>query len=937
MNYKDTLNLPKTDFPMKANLTEREPLTINEWEEKEIYKKILKKGEGRPRFVLHDGPPYANGPIHMGHALNKILKDIVVKSRFMAGYSTKYVPGWDCHGLPIELQVDRNLGSKRAETTKLEIRKLCREYANKYVDIQKEEFKRLGVLGTWETPYLTMAYDYEATIVSEFGKCVEKGYVYKGKKPVHWCASCRTALAEAEVEYEDKKSPSVYVTFKVKDSAGKFALDPVKGIYFVIWTTTPWTLPANMALALNPMTMYGHVKTPVGELILAQELIVPCMEKFGYGQDDYTITEGAWAGSELEGVICDHPFINRESRVIVGDYVTTETGTGCVHIAPGHGQEDYDLGLKYGLDIYAPVDDRGTFTKEVSDFVGVKVFDANPLIIKKLEDEGALVKQEDIEHTYPHCWRCKKPVIFRATEQWFLSLEKERLRENVLKEIDKVKWIPSWGRERIYNMIENRPDWCLSRQRSWGVPIPVFYCKSCDYTLLDENIISRLVEMFKKRGADEWFVMETKELLPDGFVCPECEMGEFRKEEDILDVWFDSGVSFSAVLEKDKDMGVPADLYLEGSDQHRGWFHSALLTSVATRGNAPYKAVLTHGFVVDGKGKKMSKSIGNVISPQKVIKRSGAEIIRLWVAAEDYRDDIRLSEEILKRLVESYRRIRNTCRYFLGNLSDFDPQQDKVAYEDLQEIDRWALHRLSKLNRKILKAYEDYEFHTIYHSLHNFCVVDLSNFYLDILKDRLYTFKADSIGRRSAQTVLFHLLNCMVRLIAPILSFTADDIWKYIPEDNEKAESVHLLPFLKTDESWIDEELSTRWETILKVRADVSKALEIARRDKVIGSPLEAKVVLYPTDDNRRLLERYSKDLKFIFIVSSVEIGSSEKPECDESSDTVILNSEEMPGLTVLVDRAEGEKCERCWNYSLKVGESTLHPTICERCVTVVA
>jgi isoleucyl-tRNA synthetase len=963
MDYKDTLNLPETDFPMKANLAEREPKIIIEWQEKEIYKKILEKAKDRPKFILHDGPPYANGPIHMGHALNKILKDIVVKSRFMAGYWPKYVPGWDCHGLPIELQVDKNLGSKRADTSKLEVRKLCREYAAKYVDIQREEFERLGVLGTWEKPYLTMAYDYEATITEEFGRFAENGFLYKGKKPVHWCASCRTALAEAEVEYDNKKSPSVYVKFEVKEipasmkEKGWFKEFPRYKHYFLIWTTTPWTLPANLAIALHPDVEYSEVLVKVNghkEIwVVANELIVPCLnEKFGLSEDrDFVPTDKNsqlidnrysvirnHAGKELEGITCQHPFIDRESRVIIGEYVTTETGTGCVHIAPGHGQEDYDLGLRYGLDIYAPVDDRGAFTREVSGLVGVNVFDANSLINKILQDGGALIKEEEVEHTYPHCWRCKKPVIFRATEQWFLSLEKNNLRGNALKEIDRVKWIPSWGRDRIYNMIENRPDWCLSRQRAWGVPIPVFYCRSCNFTLLDHTIISGIVERFKKEGSDEWFVKNVRDFLPDGFVCPECGMGEFRKEEDILDVWFDSGVSFSAVLEKDVEMGSPADLYLEGSDQHRGWFHSSLLTSVGTRGKAPYKAVLTHGFVVDGNGKKMSKSLGNVISPQKVIKRSGAEILRLWVSAEDYRDDIRLSEEILQRLVESYRRIRNTCRFLLGNLNNFDPKSDKVAYKELFEVDRWALHKLSNLTEKVVRAYERYEFHIIYHALHNFCVVDLSNFYLDILKDRLYTFKADSVGRRSAQTVLFHLLNSMVRLMAPILSFTSDDIWKFMPKDDEEAESVHLLSFLTIDKQWKDDELSRRWDTILKVRAEVSKALEIARRDKVIGSPLEAKVALYsaPNDEIRSILEQYLPDLKYIFIVSSAEIEPGGAADVESISGTIVLKSDELPGLTVIVERADGGKCERCWNYSLKVGEFPSHPTICERCITVV-
>ncbi|MFQ5900564.1 MAG: isoleucine--tRNA ligase, partial [Thermodesulfobacteriota bacterium] len=706
--------------------------------------------------------------------------------------------------------------------------------------------------------------------------------------------------------------------------------------YFLIWTTTPWTLPANLAIALHPDIMYHELKVDMGTheevWVFANDLLDSCIEKFNIDLSKVT-NIGGHLGKDLEGITYQHPFIDRSSKVILGDYVTTESGTGCVHIAPGHGQDDYELGLKYGLETYAPVDDRGAFTEDVEEFAGIKVFEANPLIIERLRKKDALLKEEKVAHSYPHCWRCKKPVIFRATEQWFISMNNKGLRETALKEIDAVKWIPHWGRDRIYNMILNRPDWCLSRQRAWGVPIPVFYCKKCNHAVINDKLIDSVAERFEGSGADDWFAREAKEFLPEGFKCPKCGGDDFSKEEDILDVWFDSGISFAAVLEKDEELSVPADLYLEGSDQHRGWFHSSLLTSVGTRGNAPYKEVLTHGFVVDGDGKKMSKSLGNVISPQKIIKRYGAEILRLWVAAEDYREDIRLSEEILKRLVEAYRRIRNTCRFLLGNLSDFDPSKDMVVYSDLGEMDKWALHRLSRLTERILTAYKDYEFHTIYHSLYNFCIVDLSNFYLDVLKDCLYTFKRDSKGRRAVQTVLYHLLDHITRLIAPILSFTADEVWKFTPKNADDADSVHLLSFPEARKEWIDEELYGRWNNLLKIRGEVAKALETARRDKVIGSSLEAKVSILAPDDLRELMLKYLPKLKSIFIVSSVSLV---KDTIETSGNTVEMESRGIEGLKIWVNLAEGKKCERCWNYSLKVGDDPLHPLLCERCVEVI-
>ncbi|MBI5042617.1 MAG: isoleucine--tRNA ligase, partial [Nitrospirae bacterium] len=727
MDYKDTLNLPKTDFPMKANLSQKEIEILKKWEDEKIYKKLAEKGKGKPRFILHDGPPYANGNIHIGHALNKILKDIIVKYYTMKGFYSPYVPGWDCHGLPIEHQVDKNLGAKKKELSKIEIRRLCREYAEKYINIQRDEFKRLGVFGDWDNPYLTMDYKYEGSIVRELGKVVGKGSVYRGKKPVLWCFSCETALAEAEVEYNDKESPSVYVRFKVasitdtiKTKAG-FKNYPELSHYFLIWTTTSWTLPANLAIALHPEVDYVEAMVNLGASkevwVLAKPLLESCMERFGI--KDYSII-ASHKGDDLFGIVCQHPFIERPSRIILGEHVTIDAGTGCVHTAPGHGQEDYEMGLKYGLDIYTPVDSRGQFTSDVPEWQGVNVFKANPLINEKMRGLGVLIKEEKLVHSYPHCWRCKKPVIFRATEQWFISMEKNNLRQKALEQIDKkIKWVPPWGRNRIYSMIENRPDWCISRQRSWGVPITIVRCKSCNEPLMDQNIVNRVADMIDKEGADVWFLKEPSELLPKGTACPKCGKTEFTKETDILDVWFDSGVSHAAVLRERPELSWPADMYLEGSDQHRGWFHSSLLESIATVGEAPYKTVLTHGFVVDGSGKKMSKSAGNVVAPQEVIKQYGAEILRLWVSAEDYKDDIRISKEILTRLAEAYRRIRNTCRFLLGNLYDFEPEKDAVSDNELLEIDRWALHRLQILIQRVEDAYKNFEFHVIFHSLHN--------------------------------------------------------------------------------------------------------------------------------------------------------------------------------------------------------------------------
>ncbi len=775
MDYKKTLNLPRTNFPMKANLAKREPVIMEKWEQLDLYAKLREVGKDRPRYVLHDGPPYANGHIHLGTALNKILKDMIVRSRQFMGHDSVYVPGWDCHGLPIEHQVEKELGEQRQGMSQLELRRRCREYAEKFVDIQRQEFKRLGVVGDWENPYLTMSYDYEATIARELGKFITRGSVYKSKKPIYWCSSCRTALAEAEVEYEEHQSPSIYVKFPLIDDLGQkvSALNGQK-VFVIIWTTTPWTIPANLAIALHPDYEYAVVKLGDEAWIIADGLVEEVMAKAEIA--DYEILARLTA-ADLEGMKCRHPFIDRESIIVQAPYVTLDVGTGCVHTAPGHGREDFETALKYDLEVYSPVDDDGCFTADVPYFAGQFVFDANNGVNEKIAEQGSLVRKESITHTYPHCWRCKEPVIFRATEQWFISMESNDLRQKALQSIEKeVEWIPSWGQERIHGMIENRPDWCISRQRAWGVPITVFYCQECNEILADSAVLEHVVSRFAEKGADIWFAEEAADLLPAGTKCSECDGSTFTKEMDILDVWFESGVSYAAVLEPREDLHSPADLYLEGSDQHRGWFHSSLLAAIGTREHAPYRTVLTHGFVVDGTGRKMSKSLGNVIAPDEVIQKYGAEILRLWVAAEDYRDDIRISEEILQRLSEAYRRIRNTCRFLLGNLSDFDPGRDRVQVASMDSLDRWALHRLQQLVKRVVQAYESFEFHKIYHAIHNFCVVDLSAFYLDVLKDRLYVSAATSEKRRSAQTAIFEIAVTLVRLMAPILAFTADEV-----------------------------------------------------------------------------------------------------------------------------------------------------------------
>jgi isoleucyl-tRNA synthetase len=929
MDYKKSLNLPKTEFPMKANLSKREPEQLKYWEDTRLHDQVRNSSKGREKFILHDGPPYANGHIHIGTALNKILKDIVVRSKQMTGFDAVYVPGWDCHGLPIEHNVDKEIGEKKKELSLSDVRRLCREYAKKFIDIQRNEFKRLGVMGDWKEPYLTMNYKYESIIARECGKFARNGSLYRSKKPIYWCFTCQTALAEAEIEYQDESAPSIFVKFRMQDDlSNDYPELKGKSVYVVIWTTTPWTLPANLAIALHPEFEYAAVEVGHDQVfILARELVQSAMQVFGIA--DYKVIAEI-NPQTLERKRCRHPMVERDSLIILGDHVTLDAGTGCVHTAPGHGREDYEVGMEYGLEVYSPVDNNGCFSDDVEFFKGQFVFDANANINKKLNEIGAMVAESRIEHSYPHCWRCKQPVIFRATPQWFISMDKTGLRQNSLKSIDKVTWIPHWGRERIYGMIENRPDWCVSRQRAWGVPITVFYCEDCEAVVQDQKIMEMVYNQFEQHGADIWFEKDISYFLPADLKCSSCGSKNIVKENDILDVWFDSGVSHAAVLESREDLRWPADLYLEGSDQHRGWFHSSLLTAVGTRLQAPYKAVLTHGFVVDAEGRKMSKSLGNVVAPSEVIDKYGAEILRLWVSATDYREDIRISENILKQLSDAYRRIRNTSRFILGNLFDFDPALDKVSHKAMPEIDRFALHKLQHLVEKTLKAYDEYEYHVIYHALYNYCTLDLSAFYLDILKDRLYTSPPKSVARKSAQTVMYLLMDSLARLMAPLLPFTADEIWKHMPAIKDKASSVHLTLLPAVNSQWKDESLAKKWEKILQVRAEATKALEEARIEKRIGHPLDAAVIISAKEDLYDVLKPYAEDLRFIFIVSHVALLKNEK--LDGS-----FESENIAGLSIKIEVAAGEKCERCWVHETSVGSNKEHPSICGRCQKALA
>ncbi|OQY00717.1 MAG: isoleucine--tRNA ligase [Desulfobacteraceae bacterium 4572_130] len=928
MDYKKTLNLPLTKFSMKANLTKNEPERLKEWDKSELYKKLRASSKKKKPFILHDGPPYANGHLHIGHAINKILKDIIIRSKQMAGFNAPYVPGWDCHGLPIEHNVDKKLGSRKKNMTFIEQRQTCRNYALKFVDIQRNEFKRFGILGEWNNPYLTMASSYEARIAKECGKFALNGNMFLGEKPIYWCYNCKTALAEAEIEYKDQSSPSIFVKFPVKDDLSDIL--PVlkeKKVFFVIWTTTPWTIPANLGVCLHPDFKYCAVQTKNhGILILAKELVNEVMKNFEI--KDFSII-GVFDALKLENKKCFHPIYNKESLVILGNHVTLETGTGCVHTAPGHGADDYIVGLKYNLKPYSPVKGNGCFTEDVEFFNGQFILKANKEIIEKIDSLGLLLKNKEIVHSYPHCWRCKKPVIFRATPQWFISMDKNELREKSLKEIDNVQWIPEWGKARIYSMIENRPDWCISRQRSWGVPIPIFYCKDCGKVYITKESINKIYNLFKEHTSDIWFDKNEEELLPENVFCENCGCKKFEKDKNILDVWFDSGVSHAAVLGERENLNIPADLYLEGSDQHRGWFHSSLLTSVGATGKAPYKSVLTHGFVVDSKGKKMSKSVGNVVSPKKIIKRHGADILRLWVASADYKDDIKISDNIIKQLSDAYRRIRNTCRFMLGNLSGFDFLQDMQKIEHMAEIDRFILHKLFVLLKKVLKAYDKYEFHTIYHALYNFCIIDLSSFYLDIIKDRLYILPVSDNSRKDAQTVMYILLDSITKIMAPILPFTAEEIWEHMPEFKEKQKSIHMTLLPTPDKFWENNELAAKWEQIINIRSEVTKALEEARTAKIIGHPLDAELIFsISNNDYKDILKGFNDDLKDIFIVSSAYLTD----EINEKS----YKSNDIDGVEILVKRAKGKKCERCWKYDVSVGDNEKYADVCLRCVEIL-
>jgi isoleucyl-tRNA synthetase len=920
-NYKDTLNLPKTAFPMKANLAQREPEILKHWQENDLYGQIRKKREGSKKFILHDGPPYANGDIHIGHAVNKILKDIIVKSQGLNGFDAPYVPGWDCHGLPIELQVEKKVGKAGVKVDSDTFRNACREYALKQVDKQRTDFIRLGVLGDWEKPYLTMDFKTEANIVRALGKIISAGHLHKGVKPVHWCTDCGSALAEAEVEYEDKQSPAIDVRFHSIEQAELLKCFDVEthleSVSVVIWTTTPWTLPANQAVAVNPE--YDYVLVQVGNeaLVLADGLYKDVMSRCD--SEDYKVL-GSCIGSRLEGMKLQHPFYDRVVPVILGDHVTLEAGTGAVHTAPGHGQDDYVVGQRYGLPVDNPVADNGCFLPNTELFAGEHVFKANTSVLNVLEEKGTLLHQENLQHSYPHCWRHKTPIIFRATPQWFISMDANGLRNQALDAVKDVNWLPAWGEERIHGMIENRPDWCISRQRTWGVPITVFIHRETQELHPDTpQLIERVAGLIDEKGIDAWFDLEAATLLGD-------EAEQYAKVIDILDVWFDSGVTHDTVLNADERLNFPADVYLEGSDQHRGWFQSALLTSVAmNNGEKPYHNVVTHGFAVDAKGMKMSKSKGNVVAPQKVMNVLGADVLRLWVAATDYRTEMSVSDEILKRMADAYRRFRNTARYLLSNLNDFEPEQHAVAYEDMLELDKWAIEHAARLQKDIIAAYNNYEFHLIYQLLHQFCVVEMGGFYLDIVKDRQYTTPENSLARRSTQTAMYHLVEMMVRWFAPILSFTADEIWKYIP--GKHSDSVFLEGWYSLEVNETEsQDRKNHWEIIITYRDEVNKQLEKLREDKVIGGSLDAEVDLYCNDDIKNQLDALADELRFVLITSYARIH-----DIDEKPSAAIES--EIPGLFIQVSVSKHDKCVRCWHHREDVGTDDNHPELCERCI----
>ena len=998
LDLKKTINLPKTGFSQKANLAQSEPLRLKKWSETRLYELIREARAGAEKFILHDGPPYANADIHLGTAMNKILKDFVVKSRNMMGYDAPYVPGYDCHGLPIELYVDRKLGAKKANMPPVAIRRACREHASQALKRQTRDFQRLGILGDWENPYLTMSNHYEAVTARLFGRFVERGYVYKGARPVYWCIHDQTALAEAEVEYHQHTSPSVYVKFPLASDPA--LIDPAlagRKVFVLIWTTTPWTLPANLGIAVHPEFEYSAFEAGDKVYIVASELLEAVVEKCGLVKRDADGNKlppkvlARFPGAKLDRLECRHAWLDRPSLLMVGEHVTlggeadaeteldvkdarekqatSKAGTGCVHTAPGHGHDDFVIGKRYGLEIYCPVDNSGRFTPEVEHFAGMSVFEANPKIVEFMRERGVLLFTENYEHRYPHCWRCKNPVIFRATPQWFISMdhaggevvEKDEdgrdrsnftenisdttassgipLREAALREIERVKWLPAWGRERMRNMLKSRPDWCVSRQRVWGVSIPVFYCAKCSEAVAEPIVINHVADIFEKESADAWYTHEARELLPAGYKCKKCGAHEWTKETDILDVWFDSGSSSIAVLEHRPGLRWPADVYLEGGDQFRGWFNSSLMVGLAAHDRAPYDTVITHGWTVDAQGKEMHKSGGNAVPPDEVIKESGADILRLWCASSNYFDDMRSSKEILERVTDGYRKLRNTARFALGNLHGFDPARDSVSDSEMLEIDRWALAQLDAVIQAAREAYELYEFHTVYHTLYHFSTVTLSARYFDILKDRLYTFAPHNPARRSAQTALYRIADALARMLAPLLVFTADEIWENLPgmnipggeDERIKTSSVHLalFPDQKTSN---DAELTRRWEIIFKVREEVLRELEVARVAKVIGSPLEARVKLSVSWEIYDLLKPYqdNNELRYIFIVSQTELFQADLRPLDG------ISTGTVPLISVEVERAEGNKCERCWNYSTHVGESSRYPKVCERCVAAL-
>jgi isoleucyl-tRNA synthetase len=931
LDPKKTLNLPKTDFPMKAGLAQNEPKWLAQWDKEDIYGKIRASRAGKPGYVLHDGPPYANGTIHEGHALNKCLKDFVVKSKTMAGFDSPYVPGWDCHGLPIEIKVDESLGRKKLEMAPIDVRKACREYAQKYLDIQREQFKRLGVFGRWNQPYSTMEPQYESAIVRTLYDFLENGAIYKGLRPVYWCIKDKTALAEAEVEYEQHTSPSVWVKYALTSDPAQ--IDPKlagRKVNTIIWTTTPWTLPASMAVAFHPDLEYVALEHE-GELYIVAEALAKATEE-AVGFNGATVT-ARFPGKQLDRVTFQHPFLDRSILGVLANYVTTEQGTGAVHTAPSHGADDFYTGVKYKLEQTCNVDGAGRIQNGLPEYEGLTVFKANQPIIELLKSRGVLMGERKIEHSYPHCWRCHNPVIFRATEQWFISMEAKvkdsTLRQRSLDEIKKVKWIPEWGEERISNMIETRPDWCISRQRIWGVPIAVFFCEACGKRLESKEVNKAVVELFAREGADSWYIREAAEIVPKGTRC-ECGGTAFRKENDIIDVWFESGSSQAAVLGHESNLPWPADLYLEGGDQYRGWFHSSLLCAVGTRGHAPYKAVATHGWTLDPQGRATSKSLGNGIDPVKIASNLGAEVIRMWVASVDFQEDVTVSQELMDRVGKTYTKLRNTFRYFVSNLYDFEPEKDALPFDQLHPLDQYMLLRTAEISESVQKWYENFEFHRIFHQLNEFCTVDLSAVYFDVLKDRLYTAAPSSRARRSGQTAVWRIGEALVRLVAPIMTFTADEVWKFLPKVSDRPESVHIAYFPASKDitgSGVDpaaaKVVRSDFDTLMKVRDEVNKALEVPRKEKIIGTGLEAAVTIHAPQDVYTVLNKYPNDLRFLLLVSKAEVK---------------LAGNGNPGSTLHVDvtKAPGGKCDRCWNYSTEVGKSERYPTVCERCLAVL-